>query len=107
MPFGANVELSPPNWSRTGNEKLRLPGEHGDGRLQLTLPVQKCGFSIRLFELARPLYHMRQRELAFASLGHAPIAPVIQLRRFANGAPLPLRLMPCAAEPQGITDCGG
>ena len=50
---------------------------------------------------------MRQRELAFASLGHAPIAPVIQLRRFANGAPLPLRLMPCAAEPQGITDCGG
>ena len=44
---------------------------------------------------------MCQRELAFVPLVHAPIAPVMQLRRFTNGAPLPLRLMPCAAEPQG------
>ena len=63
------MELSRPNWSRTGNKKLLLPGERRGRRLQLALPVQKCGFAIRLFELAQPLYHMCQLRLSYNSDG--------------------------------------
>ena len=87
------MELSPPIRLRTGNEKLLLPGDGGDGCVQLTLPVQKCGFAIRLFELARPLYHTRQRELAFIPFVHVTIVSGTD----GSQRGLRYRLMPCSA----------
>jgi len=100
------MELTPPIRLRTGNEKILLLWDGGDGCLQLTLPVQKCGFAIRLFELVRPLYHMCQRELAFTPFVHVAIASA-WLRWFAKG--LRYRYALCLAPPnhRKRSDCAG